>query len=91
METSSFTSLGAAKKILDSSNISAISCGGMPAPGLFSMKTKPYFDAADKSCSGAFGFERQMSMTGISAFDISIFLCVRRKRFESADDLDVEF
>lgn len=46
----------------------------MPASGLFSMNTKPYFDAADKSCSGAFALDGETSMTGIWAFDVSI-LC----------------
>ena len=77
MDTSSFTPLGAAKKVLDNSNISAICCGGMPASGLFSMKTKPYFDAADKSWLGALGLEGDTSMTGMLAFDISIFMHVQ--------------
>lgn len=73
IDTSSFTSVGAAKKVLDSSNISAICCGGMPASRLFSMKTKPYFDAADKSWFGASGFEGETSMTGMLTLEISIF------------------
>jgi hypothetical protein len=75
IETCSFTSTGAAKNSLDSSNIFAISCGGMPPVwGLFSTKTKPYFEAADKSCSGASGLEGEMSTTGMFAFDRSILV-----------------
>jgi hypothetical protein len=39
---------------------------------LFSIKTKPCVDAADKSCSGASGLEAETSMIGILAFDISV-------------------
>jgi hypothetical protein len=45
-----------------------------PVPGLFWMKTKPYFEAADKSSSGALELEGEMSMTGMFAFDKSIFV-----------------
>lgn len=46
----------------------------MPVSGLFLMKTKPYLEAADKSCSGALGLEGEMSMTGMFAFDKSILM-----------------
>jgi hypothetical protein len=78
IETCSFTSIGAAKNSLDSSNILAMSCGGMPpVSGLFLMKTKPYLEAADKSCSGALGLQGEMSMTGMFAFDRSILVKFR--------------
>jgi hypothetical protein len=77
IETSCFTSTGAAKNSLDSSNILAMSRGGTPpVSGLFLMKTKPYLEAADKSCSGALALEDEMSMTGMFAFERSI-LCGR--------------
>jgi len=45
-----------------------------PISGLFLMKTKPYFEAADKSSSGALGLDGEMSMTGMFAFDKSILM-----------------
>jgi hypothetical protein len=66
------TSTGAAKNSFEISNIFAMSCGGMPVATLFSTNTKPYLEAADKSCWGASGLEGEMSIIGMEAFEDAI-------------------
>jgi hypothetical protein len=66
METSCFTSTGAAKNSLEMSNMCWMSFGGMPSSP-FSMKTKPYPEAASRSCEAAFPLLELMSMRGMSA------------------------